>query len=396
MRDRLILLGVIFILGVLAGPARTHAKPVSEPNQEEIRKIESRLSTERENLRKLDSQEKDLLAQLARLEQEVAEKKTAVNDLSQKIRRANTEVTALKRNLTDLKKLSMAAQNKISRKLVELYKHARIGYVNALADVMDINDLLRRIRYLGAVMAEDRAALIRAAEQAQSRQEAISKAEARLIQTQDINRQEEARLISLKKELEEKVVLLVNIHKEKEFYETSVQELETAAEGLKQTLIDIEKKDAYETNRPCHFEDFKGKLPYPMRGKLLKGKSSPYLAAFGTYKGIVIEGPTGSEVTAVFPGKVAFSGRLKGYGEIVIINHGARFFTVSAHLSSRKKIEGEVVKKGEVIGQVDGSGVSRKGTLYFEIRRAGKGLSPLKWLTPDHVYDPKQTDTAKE
>jgi len=397
MIGRLTLWSLIFLLALLAGPAHIRAKRLSEPNQEEIRKIESKLLTERENLRKLGSQERDLLAQLASLEKEVAEKRSAVNDLSQKIRRAGAEVDTLRRSLIDLKKLSMEAQNKISRKLVELYKHARVGYVKVLADAMDITDLLRRVKYLRTVMAEDRKALIKAAEQAQVQQEAMSKTEATLIKAKNTNKQEEARLISLKKELEEKVILLVKIHKEKEFYETAVRELENASEGLKQTIIDIEKKDAYEANRSCHFEDFKGKLPYPMKGKVLEGQASPNPGTLGTVKGIFIEGPPNSEVKAIFPGKVAFSGSLKGYGELVIINHGSRFFTVSAHLSSRRKIEGDVVKKGEVVGQIAGSDASMKGKLYFEIRRAGKGLSPQEWLTPNEFRDPRiNNDAAKE
>jgi septal ring factor EnvC (AmiA/AmiB activator) len=373
---------LIFGFAVLTGPAHAHATPPSEQNQEEIKKIESRLLNEREQLKKLDSREKDLLSELSRLEQEVTEKKGAINDLNLKIRHAGAEVDALRRNLLNLKQLSMKAQNKISKKLVEFYKHARIGFVKALVDVTDITDFLRRVKYFSVVMEQDRTALIRAAEQSQAHQDEVCKTEARLNEIKDANKKEEARLMSLKKELEEKVLLLVNIHQEKKFYETAVQELEVAAEGLKKTLIDIEKNDTYGTNRPCHFEEFKGKLPFPMNGKVLKGQEFPQSARLGTYKGIFIEAPSSSDVTAIFPGRVAFSGEVKGYGELVIINHGARFFTVSANLSARNKFEGQVVKEGEVVGQVGANGVSRRGRLYFEIRRAGKGLNPQEWLKP--------------
>ncbi|MFO7599789.1 MAG: peptidoglycan DD-metalloendopeptidase family protein [Candidatus Desulfacyla sp.] len=379
--NNLILSGLIFGFTILTGPSYTRATPPSGQNQEEIRKIESKLSREREQLNVLGSREKDILVELARLEQEVAEKRGAINELNLKIRHARTEVDVLKGNLLHLEQLSMEAQNKISKKLVEFYKHARIGYVKALTDVTDITDFLRRVKYFSVVMAQDRTALLRAAEQAHAQQNEISKTEARLNEIKDANMKEEARLKSLKKELEEKVLLLVNIHQEKKFYETAVQELETAAEGLKQTLIDIEKKDIYETNRSCHFEDFKGKLPYPMNGKVLKGHELPQSAGLGTHKGIIIEGSPSSEVTAIFPGRVAFSGGVKGYGELVIINHGSRFFSVSANLSARNKFEGEVVKEGEVVGQVVANGVSG-GRLYFEIRRAGKGLNPQEWLKP--------------
>jgi septal ring factor EnvC (AmiA/AmiB activator) len=97
-------------------------------------------------------------------------------------------------------------------------------------------------------------------------------------------------------------------------------------------------------------------------------------------KGIFIEGASDAVVKAVFPGRVDFSGRLKGYGEVVIINHGSRFFTISAQLSQRKKKEGDVLEEGETIGLVGINGSSKGGRLYFEIRRAEKNLDPLKWL----------------
>jgi len=266
--------------------------------------------------------------------------------------------------------------------LLEFYKHVRIRYLTIFADVTDISAFLRRVKYIRLVVEKDRAALFRAAEKARDEQDRISQAEARLREIREMTRNEESRLTSLDKELEDKVQLLVTIHQDKKFYETSIQELETAAEALRQTLIDIEKKDAYNAERSCHFADFKGKLPYPMNGKILKGHSLPEWEKPGTHKGIVIEGPANSKVRAVFPGKVVFSGSLKGYGELVIINHGSRFFSVSANLSGRMKTEGEVVQEGEAVGRVVTHGPTNMGRLYFEIRMAGKGLDPQDWLKP--------------
>jgi len=87
-----------------------------------------------------------------------------------------------------------------------------------------------------------------------------------------------------------------------------------------------------------------------------------------------------TDVKAVFPGRVDFSGQLKGYGEIIIINHGSRYFTISAQLYQRTKEEGDEVDSGEVIGFVSQSGSSKKTRVYFEIRKAGKSLNPLSWL----------------
>jgi len=374
----------IFLLGFAALPGPDHAdgKASSQKNGDDVERIERKLSSEREQLRKLDARERDLLGELAQLEQEVTEKRHAIRDLKLDIQETSAEVEALKRDLVGLRKASMEAQSKISDKLVQFYKCARIGSLKTLMDVSDVSDLLRRVRYFNIIVEQDKAALLKAADQAQARQDQMSGIEARLDEIKKINQKEVARLTSLKKELDEKVLLLVTIHQEKKFYETAVQQLAAAAEGLKETFVQIEKKDAYEADQSCHFDDFKGKLPYPIKGRVLTGSPLPQSGA-GGYKGVIIEGPPSSEVRAVFPGKVAFSGGLKGYGELVIINHGSRFFTVSANLAARNKIEGEAVKKGDVIGQVASNDRATGAKLYFEIRRGGKGLNPREWLKPE-------------
>jgi septal ring factor EnvC (AmiA/AmiB activator) len=77
---------------------------------------------------------------------------------------------------------------------------------------------------------------------------------------------------------------------------------------------------------------------------------------------------------------VDYSGLLKGYGEILILNHGSRFFTIHAHITQRQKQAGEVVEAGEVICLAAKSDAHPKPRLYFEIRRGSKSLDPFEWL----------------
>jgi len=376
----LILSGLIINLGILLRFTHADAARVSDRNQRQIEKIELKLSSEKQKLNKIDSQEKDLLGQLASLEQEVTKKRGAVDELSKKLHRAEANVGVLRRKLATLKQSSQDIETKVSSKLVKLYKHTRKGYIRTLVEVTDIAQFWRRVKYLRAVMEEDRMALTRSAKEAHDHQDEISRTEAKLAEIRNISSEKKARLMLLKEELKKKVLRLMKIHNEKEFYETAVVELQAAAESLKQTLINIEKKDNNDIDRSFHFKDFKGKLAYPFKGRVIGYKKMLGSARPGAYKGIVIEGVPGSGVKVVFSGVVAFSGKLKGYGELVIINHGSRFFTVSAHLSKRNKIEGDVVEEGDVLGQIGGKRTSGGARLYFEIRRGGKSLNPQEWL----------------
>ena len=132
--------------------------------------------------------------------------------------------------------------------------------------------------------------------------------------------------------------------------------------------------------RSSIFADSKGQLLLPLKGKVKRSGKLLKSAGPSFHKGVLIEGSLDAEVRAVFPGRVDFSGSLKGYGEIIVINHGSRFFTISAKLSHREKEEGDVVKQGEVIGLAGRNRISKGAGFYFEIRRGGKNLDPIKWL----------------
>jgi len=97
-------------------------------------------------------------------------------------------------------------------------------------------------------------------------------------------------------------------------------------------------------------------------------------------RGIFFESSASQEVKAIFAGRIDFSGRLKGYGETIIVNHGDRYFTVYALLSHRIKRKGGNVTQGEVIGRVGSAEGQLDKRLYFEMRESDKPLAPAGWF----------------
>jgi murein DD-endopeptidase MepM/ murein hydrolase activator NlpD len=199
-----------------------------------------------------------------------------------------------------------------------------------------------------------------------------------MLELDQLQRAESNRMAALKEDIDRRVILLMKIHKEKEFYQTAVKELELAAQNLKETLVNLDKRGEGEPLRlPSRFEESRGKLLVPLNGKILRDQSS--LGQYGS-KGIFFEASSGAEVRAVFPGRVDFSGPLKGYGQVIVINHGSRYFSVSAQLARRYKEAGESVKAGEAIGALAEIKSIDRPRLYFEIRQGAATLDPLKWL----------------
>jgi len=347
-----------------------------EDKKQQIEKIEKDLNREREQLLKFDEIEEKLLEDLSRLEKEIEEKRKNLKELEEKVslvkkdlRENQTKVKQLEKSLKDL-------EDRLGKRLDAFYRYAKRAYIRLLATADGLDTLRKRFKYLRGILAVDLTLLRETADLQRQYRGEISSVREKLLALEGIEKEASGRVAAIKEDIDRKVVLLMKTHKEKEFHETGVKQLELAAQKLKETIIRIEKRDEKKTEIPSDFAKSMGKLPMPLEGRILRQG-----AWFqGGLKGITVEGLPGAEVKAVYAGRIDFSGSLKGYGEIVVINHGSRYFTVSARLARRKKEEGELVKAGEVIGFLGKPPSAGDAKLYFEIRKGGGNLDPLRWL----------------
>jgi len=355
-----------------------------EPSRSRVqmRRLETELSREKQKFELFNIKENDLLSRLSSMEEEVAGKRIELTSIKREIRISESKIRSLKREKADFEKSLRAVEEKLMERLVALYKYTRRGYMKIVATATDLDQFRLRVKYLKAIMLEDRMALQALVQEKLAQEKKIALLSQQLSQTQSRRNQAEKRLSALKKDLEEKVILLMKTHREKEFYQTAIKELEAGAESLKSTLLDLEKRPGKYGGEMgiSAFVEKKGHLPLPFKGKVLRGTKVLGVSAGRIRRGVYIEGKGDEEVRSIFPGRVDFSGRLKGYGEMIIINHGSRFFTVSAELTRRMKKKGDRVACGTVIGLVGSQEKSGLTRLYFEIRHGEAILDPMKWL----------------
>ncbi len=351
-----------------------------ETKKKQIKKIETDLSREKEKFLKFGIKEKNLLGQLSILEKRIEEKKGLLESLKRKISLSKRDLTNQQEKLNQSELALRTIEDRLNKRLVAFYKYAKRGYVQLLATSTGLVDFRKRIKYLKVIMDEDlRLFKQMVAIQLSNKKEMVRISE-KIAAIDQMEQAERERLGSIQTDLDTKVIFLMKIHQEKEFYATVVEELQLAAKDLKKTLLNLDKKSERSKKLPTDFAKFRGKLPMPVDGRVLKGTTAMGTGLKDTHKGIYIGGPIGAEVKAIFPGRVDFSGWLKGYGQIIVINHGSRFFTLSAHLSHRDKEKGEMVKKGDVIGLLGQTESLEGPRLYFEIRRKGDTLDPSSWL----------------
>jgi murein hydrolase activator len=364
----------------LFAPHEIPAAPSSgaTTKRDQMEKIETDLTREREHYIRFHEKERELLEQLSGLEREIGEKRKSLSEFQEKLTQGREDLGRLQTKQKQTEKSLSVVEERLARRLVAFYKFAKRGTMQVLAASQDLDELAKRIQYLRIITGSDRLLLQETATLEQKHRQEILLVKEKLSMIERMEKEEGARLLDLKEDLDRKVLVLMKIHQEREFYETAVKELEHAAGRLKETLLHLERAEVPQKNLPTHFAASKGRLPYPCPGKVSRGDSAP--GADNGLRGIYIDSPAGGEVKAVFAGRVDYSGSLRGYGEVIVINHGSRFFTVSAYLSRRNKEEGEVVQSGDVIGFLTRDQISQSARLYFELRRAGANVDPIEWL----------------
>lgn len=127
------------------------------------------------------------------------------------------------------------------------------------------------------------------------------------------------------------------------------------------------------------FARLKGSLHLPVRGAV-SNRFGSKRGEGGSWKGVFVRAGAGSEVRAVAGGRVAFADWMRGFGNLLIIDHGDGYMTIYGNNESLYKKAGDTVKGGDVIGAVGSSGGNGESGLYFELRRQGQPLDPLQWV----------------
>ena len=129
-----------------------------------------------------------------------------------------------------------------------------------------------------------------------------------------------------------------------------------------------------------HMADLKGRLPLPVAdGDILARFGAPREQASLRWRALLLGAEPGTEVHAVFRGRVAYAERLRGYGLLTILDHGDGMLSLYAHNRVLYKEVGEWVETGEVIASVGSTGGQQRTATYFEIRRDGQPVDPLRW-----------------
>ena len=128
------------------------------------------------------------------------------------------------------------------------------------------------------------------------------------------------------------------------------------------------------------FSTLRGELRLPVRGELTRRFGAPRGAVGSEAKGVFIRAPEGQPVRAIAGGKVVYADWMRGFGNLLIVDHGEAYLSVYANNESLLKQVGDGVALGDTIATTGASGGNEQSGLYFELRHLGRPFDPLRWV----------------
>ena len=376
-----------FFLALLISQGAAFAE--KPPKQELLRKekrledVQRQIREEKKAIREISGKETDVLGELEKINMELTAKREELTALSGSVAGLQKDVFASDRRISSFEADKKKLESRLTARLRAMYKMSR-GEAMEVLFSSDSSTLGRRHKYLTMIMDLD-AGLIEGYEKTIAGLDAERRKKASILKEADSAR----RAAALKKKESEtlhktKLALLNGIKQEKVKREGAVAELEKAASELTK-LID-RLRTAHEPDAPkgTGFASMKGALAMPAAGQVTSRYGKVRHPRFQTVtfnNGVTIESALGSIVKSVFEGRVVYVGWLKGYGQVLIIDHKGGFYTLYAHLGKVLKEKGEEIGRGAEIGLVGDSGPEGRPGLYFEVRQRGVPKDPMDWLS---------------
>jgi len=359
------------LLGLVAGAAPAATQ------EENLRALRGRIEALDRELQKKEGSQREARDALRDSERAISDANRALARLAAEARQVRGEAGRIAAQRESLGREIAKREAGIERMLVA---SASAGAPDALRVALsgsDPADIGRRLYYLGQIsraaaglIGEQRSAI---AELERLAAAAAGRAE-RLREIERASRADRDRLLAERRERRRLLqTLAVDIRKNRK----EIRVLRADEARLARVIAAI---GASTSSLKDSFSALRGRLSLPVRGELTQRFGAPRGAAGTEAKGVFIRAPEGQPVRAIARGQVVYANWMRGFGNLLIVDHGESYLSIYANNESLLKELGDPVAPGEPIATTGASGGNEQTGLYFEMRHLGRAFDPLRWV----------------
>jgi septal ring factor EnvC (AmiA/AmiB activator) len=375
---------IAFLLGVLAlSIIDLRGVETTAPARDaDLQRIRREISGLRQKLESLHTQTRSAEQELESVELELAIRTRELQLAVELQTRLEEQQRGVRAAIDSLSPRIAEQKRDLAKRLVALYRLGGLSYIRMLLSIDRRQDPLEAVSMLSYLVGRDSRAVTRfqaTRQQLASQFAELADKEQRIARMRAVV---EDRRTAVARAHDEKGRLLASLRSEGSQSEQKLADLEEKARRLERLFGHLYRQGP-SSGKVADVREFRGALGWPVRGRLLETFGRQRNAKFSTVtmsNGLKIEAPPGSEVHAVFQGTVLFSQWFKGYGNLIILDHGNRVFSLYGNLKGPAVAVGDQVASGQAIAGVSEAEEPAAGYLYFEIRNDNKPEDPQKWL----------------
>jgi septal ring factor EnvC (AmiA/AmiB activator) len=366
---------VLLLLCVFAGDAQTNRNADLDRLRGEIARMRGRLEELHTQAQTAERELEEVDVELGIRSRELDVAMHMEADLEQQQKLIQEQIAGLTPKIQQQKRF-------LRQRLSALYRLGGLSYVRLLLSLDDRRDPIEAMSMLTYLVSRDSRAISHfdaSRQQLTARYADLADRQRRL---GEIKRIVEQRRADVAAAHAEKARMLASLQKQGSQSERQLADLEEKARRLER-LIDVLSRQKAGLAPPNDIHAVQGALGWPVSGKVIEGfgrQRDPKFSTVTFNNGVKIAATAGAEVHAVFAGTVLFSQWFKGYGNLIIVDHGNRVVSLYGNLKSPAVSPGDRVNAGQAIAGVGESEDAQLGYLYFEIRQDNKPEDPQKWL----------------
>jgi len=385
----LFIVKALFMMAISAG---AQAGP-----QDELKDIRGRIEALKKQLTESEGSKAEAADALKDSERAVSETSRKLYQISGQRREVNTALSRLQARIRVVQGNIADEQVTLGRLLYQRYVGGQSDAIKLVLNGEDPNEITRQLHYLSYVSRARAELLSSLRENLANLEKLTGETRRKSSELHALQSEESLQMRRLEKEKAERQRVYVKVSDDIDKSRKQLSTLKRDEERLSQLIERLAKEAARKNKKPGKritnqalpnadtgsgpFRQLKGRLRLPVIGELMNRFGSQRQDSGLSWKGLFISAKPGREVKAVAGGRVVYADWLRGFGNLLILDHGDGYMSLYGNNESLFKQVGEEARAGDTIAATGNTGGNPDSGLYFELRFQGKPFDPIPWVT---------------
>jgi septal ring factor EnvC (AmiA/AmiB activator) len=347
-----------------------------QQRQSDLKQLQSQINRQQSDLQNTSKQREELVNLLKKDEKAIASAAKKVNTTQTSLAQTDKQLSKLQKRKLELSKLKERQQESLANQLASAYLAGNHDYSKMLLNQQSpatIERLLTYYQYL------NNARMASINELQDTMQELDDITQEQSSQKDHLNKlildqQQQAKQLTLEQGQRQKTLAL--LQKTLNNRGAKLEQLQIEQASLKRVVE--QAITAMKHSPKMDGLSSKNKLSWPTKGRIKSGFGSQRSGQV-KWKGVTVAAPEGQEITSIAPGKVIYADWLRGFGMVLVVDHGKGYMSLYGHAQTLLKNPGDLVSKGESVALVGRSGGQTEAGLYFEVRHKGQAVDPARY-----------------